>query len=172
MGRRGRWVRGAWRDGAQGAAPREPSQADADLVTAERDPAIDQADGAEWPTGEGFELRSRSRASADLAEAQYELQRLRTRYWSGERLLEEAKADLQWWEHPDADPYAVLDLLPGATIEEASAARRRIARRCHPDLAELEGARRDQAIRHMVAANAAYERLRRGLRPVLIDSMT
>lgn len=112
------------------------------------------------------ELRSWSRASAERAEAQHELLRLRTRYWSGERLLEEAKTDLEWWEHPEADPHAVLELLPGASMEEASAARRRIARRCHPDLMQLQGERRELALRHMVAANAAYDRLRRALRPV------
>ena len=49
-------------------------------------------------------------------------------------------ADLAWWEHPDADPYAVLDL-PGASIEEAAAARRDVARRCHPDTTPLRGRR-------------------------------
>jgi hypothetical protein len=110
-------------------------------------------------------LSAESRARAEQLEAQQDLERLRRRYWSGERLLEESKSDLPWWEHPEADPYAVLELLPGATITEAAAARRLIARRCHPD---GTGKRKvsDLSLRHMIAANAAYDRLRRALQPV------
>jgi hypothetical protein len=95
--------------------------------------------------------------------ARSDLRRLRTRHWSPERVVEEGRIGIDFWEHHEADPYAVLSLLPGATIEEAAAARRRIAQQCHPDrLTEDDDA--DEALRRMVAANAAYDRLRRALR--------
>ena len=110
-------------------------------------------------------MSARARAQAEQAEALQELERLRRRYWSGERILEESKTDLPWWEHPEADPHAVLELLPGASIAEAAAARRAIARRCHPDVSR--GRRSSElAMRRMVAANAAYDRLRRALQPL------
>jgi hypothetical protein len=117
------------------------------------------------PAPELVEKSALDRARAQQAEAQRDLARLRERYWSGERLLEESKLDIPWWEHPDADPYAILNLVPGASIEDAAAARRAIARRCHPD---TRGRRHDPewARRQMVAANAAYDRLRRALQPV------
>lgn len=136
------------------------------------DPQGSEGDSALWlvdetpgvdPDVDSDEMRARFRASAERREAQHELLRLRSRYWSGERLIEEARSETEWWEHPEADPYAVLELLPGASIEEASAARRHIARRCHPDVTQLRGERREWALRHMIAANAAYERLRRAL---------
>jgi hypothetical protein len=105
------------------------------------------------------------RARAEQAEAQRDLTRLRRRYWSGERLLEESRSEVAWWEHPDADPYAILELVPGASLAEAAAARRTIARRCHPDLT-AQRAVTDVSMRRMVAANAAYDRLRRALQPV------
>ena len=110
------------------------------------------------------ELAQRFRARAARAEAQRDLLRLRARHWSGSRLIEEGRIDeLEWWEHPEADPYAVLGLLPGARLEDAAAARRRIAQRCHPDRAAESGEDPEVAIRRMVAANAAYDRLRRAL---------
>lgn len=117
------------------------------------------------------ELAERFRARAARVEAQRELERLRARHWSGERVLEEGRTEIEWWEHPDADPYAILGLLPGARIEDAAAARRRIAQSCHPDRVELtgeDGRATDpvEAMRRMVAANAAYDRLRRALHPV------
>jgi hypothetical protein len=117
------------------------------------------------------ELAERFRSRAARAEAQRELERLRARHWSGERVLEEGRTEIEWWEHPDADPYAILGLLPGARIEDAAAARRRIAQSCHPDRVDLtgeDGRATDPglALRRMVAANAAYDRLRRALHPV------
>ena len=110
------------------------------------------------------ELAERFRARAARAEAQRELLRLRARHWSGSRLIEEGRIDeLEWWEHAEADPYAVLGLMPGAKLEDAAAARRRIAQRCHPDRAVESGEDPELAIRRMVAANAAYDRLRRAL---------
>jgi hypothetical protein len=109
------------------------------------------------------ELRRRCEARE---EAIRDLQRLRERHWSGERLIEESRAAVEWWEHPEADPYAVLGLLPGAPIEEAATARRRVAGRCHPDRVDLDSPKGEQAVRRMVAANAAYDRLRRALHPV------
>ena len=107
------------------------------------------------------ELAAFRRACEARDEAIRDLRRLRARHWSGERLLEESMAPTEWWEHPDADPYAVLGLLPGARLEDASAARRRIALQCHPD--RLGRANPEMALRRMVAANAAYDRLRRAL---------
>lgn len=77
-------------------------------------------------------------------------------------MLEESRLDIDFWEHPLADPYAVLGLLPGAPLEEAAAARRRIARECHPDVVGDDATSTDAHDR-MTAANAAYERLRRAL---------
>jgi hypothetical protein len=111
------------------------------------------------------EVRERYRAQAARAEAQRELKRLRARHWSGERLIEEGRMPEQWWEHPDADPYAVLGLMPGAPIEEAAAARRKVAQTCHPDRL-ADDKHPERALRRMVAANAAYDRLRRALHPV------
>jgi hypothetical protein len=98
-------------------------------------------------------------------EAERDLGRLRQRHWSGERVVEEGRLGIDFWEHHEADPYAVLSILPGASLEEAAAARRRIAQECHPDrLADDRDP--DEALRRMVAANAAYDRLRRALRTV------
>lgn len=102
------------------------------------------------------------RACAARDEALRDLQRLRERHWSGERLVEEGRTKLEWWEQPDADPHAVLGLLPGARLVEASAARRRIAMECHPDRL-ADNADPELVLRRMVAANAAYDRLRRAL---------
>lgn len=132
------------------------------------DRTIDLTDGAGWSTGvapdpaRAAELAERFRARAARLQAQRDLERLRARHWSGERVLEEGRTNVEWWEHPDADPFAVLGLLPGATLREASAARRRIAQACHPDriVTQCED---DEAMRRMVAANSAYDRLRRAL---------
>ena len=146
-----RWAR---RRGA-GRATAETVDVDASTGGAPRvEPVVDPVRAAE--------LAAYRRACDARDEAIRDLQRLRARHWSGERLLEESQATLEWWEHPDADPYAVLGLMPGAGLEQASAARRRIALECHPD--RLGGrATPEIAIRRMVAANAAYDRLRRAL---------
>jgi hypothetical protein len=102
--------------------------------------------------------RAREEAASDLA-------RLRARHWSGERVVEEGRLGMDFWEHHEADPYAVLSLVPGATLEEAAAARRRIAQENHPDRL-IDGRDPEEALRRMVAANAAYDRLRRALRAV------
>lgn len=111
-------------------------------------------------------LAERFRERAARAEAQRDLERLRARHWSGERLIEEGRTELEWWEHPEADPYAVLGLLPGAPLSAASAARRRIAHDCHPDRAALSDGDPEIGLRRMVAANAAYDRLRRALHAI------
>jgi hypothetical protein len=121
---------------------------------------------AEEDARRAAELAERFRARRARAEAEAELRRLRRRHWSGERVLEEGRITVGWWEHPDADPYAVLGLLPGASLQEASAARRRIAAACHPDRVDPDTVDGDEALRRMVAANAAYERLRRALRHI------
>ena len=98
-------------------------------------------------------------------EAERDLTRLRQRHWSGERVVEEGRLGIDFWEHHEADPYAVLSILPGASLDDAAAARRRIAQECHPDR-RLDDADPEEALRRMVAANAAYDRLRRALRTV------
>lgn len=57
------------------------------------------------------------------------------------------------------DPYAVLGLTPGATLDEASAAYKRLAKRWHPDVMGVEGLAR------MSELNVAYELLRASQRP-------
>jgi hypothetical protein len=111
------------------------------------------------------ELREALRARRERKEAQRDLQRLRARHWSPDRVIEEGRLEIDFWEHHEADPYAVLSLMPGASLEEAAAARRRIAQQCHPDRIGEDGDV-DEAMRRMIAANAAYDRLRRALRPV------
>lgn len=110
------------------------------------------------------ELAERFRSRSARLEAQRELMRLRERHWSGERIIEESRVPDEWWEHPEADPFAVLGLMPGAPLSEASNARRRVAMECHPDRLP-EGADHDMTMRRMVAANAAYDRLRRAMNP-------
>lgn len=110
-----------------------------------------------------FELFERRRARKAQAEAQRDLRRLRARHWSGERLIEEGRTVMEWWEHPEADPYAVLGVLPGDSLEAAAAARRCIALACHPDRVGGGDESPDAALRRMIAANAAYDRLRRAL---------
>ena len=117
------------------------------------------ADGAP-ASGRSAELWAELRARRARRDALKDLQRLRARHWSAARVVEEGRLGLDWWEHPEADPYAVLSLLPGASLEEAAAARRRIAMECHPDRLAPD-ADQDLALRRMVAANAAFDRLRR-----------
>ena len=138
-------------------------------AAADRDLVIDLRDDVLWServTGaRSAALYEELRARRARDEAARDLKRLRTRHWSPDRIIEEGRLDIDFWEHHEADPYAVLSLMPGATLEEAAAARRRIAQQCHPDRLD-EGADLDEAMRRMIAANAAYDRLRRALRPV------
>lgn len=106
----------------------------------------------------------RRRAEVRRREAERELAALRARHWSAARVLEEGRAGMEFWEHDLADPYAVLGLLPGATLDDAAAARRAVALECHPDRS-AGGALDPDPARRMAAANAAYERLRQALRP-------
>jgi hypothetical protein len=147
-----RWAR----RGRAGAA--EEAVADATGVSdvGERMPPVVEVDPVR-----AEQLAAFRRACAAREEAIRDLQRLRERHWSGERLIEESRVTMEWWEHPEADPYAVLGLLPGASLEEAGAARRKIAAQCHPD--RHAGDRDSMELRRMVAANAAYDRLRRAL---------
>lgn len=156
---------------AGGGAPLDPTGATTQPIDADRLTAIDLAAGAGWAARIepdpvwAAELAALFRARAARLEAQRDLLRLRDRHWSGERVIEEGRTEIEWWEHPDADPYAVLGLLPGARVEEAASARRRVAQQCHPDrLAPDEDP--EEALRRMVAANAAYDRIRRALHPV------
>ena len=111
------------------------------------------------------EFIARRRAEQRKREAEAELARLRARHWTGERLIEEGARNQEFWEHDEADPYAVLGILPGASLEDAAAARKRIAVECHPDRSAT-GVLPPDAARRMAAANAAYERLRQALRPI------
>jgi hypothetical protein len=140
----------------------------AEPLEPEPEPVIDLDSGWTPPEAEAVsaeELAARFRARAARAEAERDLIRLRRRHWSGERIIEEGRREVEWWEHPEADPYAVLGLIPGASLEEVSAARRKVAQRCHPDRFGPD-ADIDDAMRRMVAANSAYDRIRRALHPV------
>lgn len=152
----------------------------ATVLDLREDPSDTDVDGGAGSSGPGqlpvdpamaermTEARRRREARR---EAEAELLRLRSRHWSGERLIEEGRPlpggrpELEWWEHPDADPYAVLGIIPGATLEEASHARRRIASANHPDRVGGDDDVAAEGTRRMVAANAAYDRLKRALLP-------
>jgi hypothetical protein len=147
----------------------EASQPSGSRLTQEPDHVIDLHDTG-WAdrlatSGRSADVREALRARRARQDAIRDLERLRTRHWSPERIIEEGRIDIDFWEHHEADPYAVLSLLPGATLEEAAAARRRIAQQCHPDRL-AEGVDSDESMRRMIAANAAYDRLRRALRTV------
>lgn len=158
---------GGFIDPRAGRRRRRPLRAEP-VVDAEQ-PVIDLDHG--WIPGpeveevSADELAARFRARAARAEAERDLIRLRRRHWSGERIIEEGQREIEWWEHPEADPYAVLGLIPGASIDEVSTARRKVAQRCHPDRLGPD-ADYDDAVRRMVAANSAYDRIRRALHPV------
>ena len=114
-----------------------------------------------------IELQRARREAERRRLAAAELERLRRWHWDPQRLLDEARSRREWWELPDADPYAILEILPGATLAEANAARRRIAHQCHPDVLVSEGSLdpEDERSRRMRAANDAYDRIRRVLAP-------
>ncbi len=57
------------------------------------------------------------------------------------------------------DPFAVLELTPDATLEEATEAYKRLAKQWHPDVMGVEGQAR------MIEINVAYELLRAAHRP-------
>jgi len=57
------------------------------------------------------------------------------------------------------DPYAVLGLSPGASLDEAARAYRRLAKEWHPDRAG------DAGMTRMIGLNVAYELLRAEQRP-------
>jgi hypothetical protein len=106
-------------------------------------------------------LAARRRAELTRAEAQRELTDLRQRHWSAERIYEESRLGVEWWDHPKADPHAVLGLLPGDGLDDATRARRTIAWTVHPDVvADDDG---DRGVRQMVAVNGAFDRMRRAL---------
>jgi hypothetical protein len=170
-GRRGR-LRDEGATAADSGADAEAAEGTRATQTEDAGATVDLTGGSGWAARiepdpvRAAELAERFRARKARAEAQRDLQRLRRRHWSGERVVEESRAEIEWWEHPEADPYAVLGLLPGASMEEAASARRRVAHDCHPDRIEQSGEDPDVALRRMVAANAAYDRLRRALHPV------
>ncbi|HEV2814727.1 MAG TPA: J domain-containing protein, partial [Solirubrobacteraceae bacterium] len=56
-----------------------------------------------------------------------------------------------------ADPFAVLDVAPGASLDDVTASYRRLAKQWHPD----RGGGPDAA-RRMAEINVAYEILRSG----------
>lgn len=77
-------------------------------------------------------------------------------------MLEESRLGIDWWDHPQADPHAVLGLLPGDTLDQAAGARRAIAKGVHPDINDDP----DSGVRQMAAVNSAYERIRRAKAPL------
>lgn len=105
----------------------------------------------------------RCRADAARLEARRELAGLRDRHWSAERVLEEGRLGIDWWEHPHADPHAVLGLVPGVSLDVATHARRRLARVVHPDAASAAAG---DTLPQMAAVNVAYDRMRRALGPL------
>lgn len=107
-------------------------------------------------------LQARRRAEVARREAQRELEELRQRHWSPGRVLEESRLGVDWWDHPLADPHAVLGLLPGDTLDQATGARRAIAKGVHPDINDDP----DSGVRQMTAVNGAYERIRRAKAPL------
>lgn len=138
---------------------------DDEVIDLDATPGLDDQE----PPQPDPEALARLRFEAELRAAQAELSARRRWHWSGERILQEGRRseDLEWWEDAFADPYAILDLLPGASWQEINAARRRIARECHPDAligCDGEIPLEDLRIRRMAAANDAYERLRRAVR--------
>lgn len=106
------------------------------------------------------ELLARRRAEAARVEARRELEELRRRHWSADRIFEESRLGIDWWEHPDADPHALLGILPGDTFTDAQRSRRAIAREIHPDVSAGE-----ESLRQMAAVNGAFDRIRRALGP-------
>jgi molecular chaperone DnaJ len=56
-----------------------------------------------------------------------------------------------------SDPYATLELSPGATTDDVSKAYRRLAKKYHPDVNDSP-----EAARKMSEINAAYERIKSG----------
>lgn len=115
-------------------------------------------------------LVERRRAEAAQLEARREVDALRARHWSAERIFEESRLGIDWWEHPLADPHAMLGLVPGDDFDAATAARRNIAKAVHPDVAG-DGELIDLTIaeRQMAAVNGAYDRLKRAYGPVAAD---
>lgn len=149
-----------WRGerGGRRSSGREPPSAEA---------VIDLRDEVEWglpalPDQRALHARLAARRRAELtrAEAQRELSELRHRHWSAERIYEESRLGVDWWEHPKADPHAVLGLLPGDGLDDASRARRAIARTVHPDLVTDPD---EGCARQMAAVNGAFDRMRRAL---------
>lgn len=147
-----------WILGRGGGAPDE-------VIDLRDTPGLEEDIEATVPDPEAI---ARLRMEAEMRAAQTELHARRRWHWSGERIVHEGRRDIEWWEDSFADPYAILDLLPGATWAEINTARRRIARECHPDALigrdEGEILPEDVRIRRMAAANDAYERLRRAVR--------
>lgn len=100
--------------------------------------------------------REKARAEAARKAACEEAKRLRRDYWSAERLFETSRraaaaAPPDVFDDAARDPFAVLGLSPGATLEEARLARRQLAMRYHPDRnPDAAGADR------MAAVNAAF----------------
>jgi hypothetical protein len=114
------------------------------------------------------QLVARRQAEVARAEAQREVEALRRRHWSADRIYEESRLGIDWWEHPQADPHAMLGVLPGDALEDATAARRHIAMAVHPDRVADGGSAADPALAHrqMAAVNSAYDRLRRAYAPL------
>jgi len=152
-----RWWRGE--RGRRRSSRREPPSAEV---------LIDLRDQVQWglpalPDQQALRARLAARRRAELtrAEAQRELAELRQRHWSAERIYEESRLGVEWWEHPKADPHAVLGLLPGDGLDDATRARRAIARTVHPDVVADEDG--DHGYRQMAAVNGAFDRMRRAL---------
>lgn len=161
MGMRGAGARWRWR-GRRGSA--DTSTIDLRETMAIAQPPAPPSAVAPLSADAQAKLVARRRAEVERLEAQRELQLLRRRHWSAQRVFEESHLGIDWWEHPDADPHAMLAVLPGDSLDQAKRNRRAIARGVHPDSADVEDPALAQA--QMAAVNAAYDRLKRALAPL------
>jgi hypothetical protein len=78
-------------------------------------------------------------------------------YWSPESVFEESRR----CACDDADPYEILGIDRDASLAEAAAARRRIAKACHPDLGSTDFTTFRSNEERMRRVNQAYDDLRR-----------
>lgn len=161
MGMRGAGARW-WQRGRRRST--ETSTIDLRETFGEAQPSAPSRAMAPLPAEAEAKLVARRRAEIERLEAQGELQLLRQRHWSPERVFEESHLGIDWWQHPDADPHAMLAVLPGDPLDQAKRNRRAIARGVHPDRPDVE----DPALaqEQMAAVNAAYDRLKRALVPL------
>lgn len=159
-----------WRERRTERTPGEGGPADPPAPGADGDPGAgfgpEHSWWAERERVRGVPLdmaRLRRRAQLDFEAARARAEARRREYWSAERLLAmsaQAEAGREAWDDPEADPYAMLGLFPGATLADAAAARRRLAKCWHPDRVAGDVIDLAAAEQRMAAVNRAYDELR------------